>query len=167
VWWLEPQWIYPLWTGSSLVLLGIAWPIVLDRLIRAGYGRRSDTPPVSLWQRLREAREERARRATSAAADPLTRNKPAADPRGLSAEELARLEAMEAGLRDFAVTSGTSPDDSGAPIEPTPVRELRGGPLDTQTDEKPKEQKAYGGEFYPTVAHARRKPGEDEPPAEK
>lgn len=160
VWWLEPRWVYPLWSGISLLLVGIAWPIVLDRLIAAGFGRRSDSLPPSLWQRWRQAQADAARRRRSAANDPMLAKQQAANTKGLSSEEMARLEAMEEGLRGFTGAAAASPDDSGAPIE-APVRQLGAGPLQSQPQpEAKKDDKDYGGEFYPTVAHAKRKADE-------
>lgn len=154
VWWLEPQWVCPLWTGWSLLVVGIAWPIVLDRLIRAGYGRRSEVLPPSLWQRWKQWQAAKARQVA-------VETPAAVNPQGLSSEEMARLAAMEEGLRDFVAGAGAgegnSPEDSGAPIE-APVRSLTAGPAQTQQEPAPKqEDKAYGGEFYPTVAHAKPK----------
>lgn len=157
-WWLEPQWVYLTSFAIPFLLIGVAWPIVLDRLIVAGYGRRSESLSPSLWARLRALREERARRGASAASDPMLKGKPTPAPTTMSEEDLARLAAMEEGLKGFVVSQSPVAGEEAAPA-PAPVRELNAQPLETQAGaRKPEEEKSYGGEFYPTVAHAKRTP---------
>ncbi len=156
-WWAEPKYSYSMWIGGMVLVLGVIWPTVQNRLVAAGYGRPTEEKEKkpSLFSQL-FAREK----STSASSSPEdTERKPAS--MALSQEDLERIAAMEAELSDFAKGSDRSAGGEGEQREQqTQVRQLNAAPLEApKVEERPQEEVEYDGEFYPTVAHAKRKRG--------
>jgi hypothetical protein len=149
--WDEPRWIYTLWVGGSVLLIGIVWPIVLKRLVLAGYaGREEDDNKPSLWQRMF------GRKAASAGADDGISSAGKPSSRALSEDDLKRIAAMEEALGDFKVDRGPGGEVEDEP-EPA-IKKLVAGPLETANQpEKKEEPKEYAGEFYPTATHVAKK----------
>lgn len=165
-WWLEARYLYPLWIGSAVLLLGIIWPTIQNRLINAGYGARSAETPEkpekgsSLWHRLfaRKNRQVLSGDLSSASSKPA----PAS---ALSEEDLARIAAMEANLQNYTPSDDREiGGETAEPVAPPPgIRTLNSEPLETAPPpEKPHEDQDYDGEFYPTVAHAKKKTSESQ-----
>lgn len=168
-WWAEPKWVYITWTAMSMLLVGGVWPLALSLLIGAGFGQRSEERKPSLWQQWKAYRQDAARRARASAADPAAQKKPQAGSASLSTEEMDRLSAMEAGLHDFLATGSSTAADGDDTVNAAPaIRPLTAGPAEPpKADDQKKEDKSYGGTFYPTVAHARQKRPEDNAPKDE
>ncbi len=162
-WWAEPKWVYITWTAMSMLLVGGVWPLALSLLIGAGFGRRSDEKKPSLWQQWKAYRQDAARRARTSAAYPAAPKKPQTGSASLSSEEMDRLSAMEAELHDFLATGSSTADGADDTVNAAPaIRPLTAGPIEPpKADDQKKEDKSYGGTFYPTVAHGRQKRPED------
>lgn len=155
-WWTEPDWSYTLWIGGSFLLLGVIWPTVQNKLIEAGYGR---APEPSTGESLFSILFSRKAKPSRSSDDGV---KAKARPTGLSDEELERINKMEADLAGFvksgSKTTAGEADEAAAPA----IKNLSSGPLAEQAaPEAPKEEQDYGGEFYPTVAHGRKKSDKD------
>jgi hypothetical protein len=165
-WWSEPKWVYVTWTAMTTFLVGGIWPLMLALLIGAGFGRRSEERKPSLWARWKSYRQDAARRARAAgaaASDPAVQKKAAPASTSLSDDEMARLSTMEAELHDFlAQGSGEAKTDAGAAPAKPAIRELTAGPAEAPKVEQTQEEKSYGGDFYPTVAHGKRNKTEDD-----
>jgi hypothetical protein len=75
-----------------------------------------------------------------------------------------RLSAMEAGLHDFLTAGGNAPPTDANAADGAPViRPLTAGPAEPpKAPDQPKEDKSYGGTFYPTVAHGKHKKPEND-----
>ena len=147
-WWADPVYAYPVWIIGSILVIGVAWPMLLGILMRAGYGPSPEELAApsekSGWLKSLFTRPEPA---SAAASKPTTL---------LSEDDLARIAAMEDDLRDFAMTRKEQDEDE--PSE-QPVRELNATPLaPAPVAQQPGEKQEYDGEFYPTVAHAKKKP---------
>lgn len=132
-WWTEPRWIYAIWIGGTVLVVGGVWPTIINLLIGAGFGRKREKDPDYDLDRFKG--EE--------AAKPI----PATV---LSETDQDKLAALEASLTASLQPSGAGSSEPGAaPSEPE-IRKLAGGPAESTTSEK-KEQKDYKGEFYPVV----------------
>jgi hypothetical protein len=149
-WWREARWCYALWLGGCVVAIGIIWPSVLNRLVRAGYGHKSE--PDEKKESFLKRFFTRSRKASASQSVPGK-----ASPATLSQNELDRINQMEAGLQDFIADSKAPGGQVVANPGPA-ILPLNAAPLEASTEQpKPDEKKEYGGEFYPTVAHARKK----------
>jgi hypothetical protein len=79
-----------------------------------------------------------------------------------SEAELARLRELEAELERRLAGDGTAetPAAPASGADPPPsapqVKKLDAGPLEAPAEQKPKQAKEYGGEFYPTETHVKR-----------
>lgn len=164
-WWAEPKWVYITWTAMSMLIVGGVWPLAQSLLIGAGFGRPSEERRPSLWQQWKAYRQESARRAMMARAsssDSALQKKPQTGSASLTTEEMDRLSAMEAGLQDFLATGRNAPEGEAEAAEAAPaIRPLTAGPSEAPKVEQTKEDKSYGGTFYPTVAHGKIKRPED------
>jgi hypothetical protein len=154
-----------MWVGGSVAAIGIAWPLLLMLLIKLGLA-----PPAP-------AREP------AYDLDRFNAQEPAAAPtaRAVTARDLEKLSVLEAELErnlraGMAPLSSAPSAPSAAPqnISVEESSQLTPGSLrrderfsatraEPPMTQKPKEDKSYGGTFYPTVAHAPKKPsnGED------
>jgi prepilin-type N-terminal cleavage/methylation domain-containing protein/prepilin-type processing-associated H-X9-DG protein len=139
LWWMSTGWRY-LWflAGGALVVGGI-WPLIIRRLVKAGYGPRIIEEPKYDLDRF--------------APEPLSKPEPSAKPKAteLTPQQLQHLRDLEAEvaqqLSAAASQAATAPSaPQAAPF--APVR-LSSEPLQP-LQEAPKEQKTYRGEFYPT-----------------
>ena len=162
-WWAEPKWVYATWTAMSMLMVGGVWPMALSLLIGAGFGQRSDEKKPSLWQQWKAYRQDAARRARASAAYPAAQKKPQTGSASLSSEEMDRLSAMEAELHDFLATGSNTAAGGDDTVNDAPaIRPLTAGPIEPpKSDDQKKQDKSYGGTFYPTVAHGRQKRPED------
>ena len=151
-WWAEPVWVYVLWISGSIVVIGIVWPTILRMLIKAGYGTREEkvSQPSLLSRMFGGPKSHRPQTAPAA---------PRPSPTQMSSEELARLDKMEQELQEFLKPTHRPEDDEDDALHKAPaIRELNATPVTTPTEEpKTQEQKDYAGEFYPTVAHGKKK----------
>ncbi|MGD1276960.1 MAG: hypothetical protein ABR964_07035 [Tepidisphaeraceae bacterium] len=139
-WWQAPGNVYPVWMGSSFVLIGLIWPALIQMMLRGGFGR-----PKSDYDLKRFKHE--------AVKAPVPKRA------GMTAADVQRLreweQSMEAQLKASAVP-GQQPQAAAA--ESTPVKKLAGGPVEPLAPAPPEEDKEYTGEFYP-VEHPKPKTG--------
>lgn len=154
--WDEPRWIYTIWVGGSVLVIGIIWPFVLKRLAAAGYAGQPDDNEPTLWQRWRRM-FARTPKPTAGADEGITSAVAKPSPMTMSEEDMQKIAAMEEKLGDFGQTSrepGGEIEDEAKPG----IKKLVAGPLETanqpETKEKPKE---YAGEYYPTSTHVKKK----------
>lgn len=162
-WWREPKWAYATWIGGCVGVIAIVWPFVLNGLVGAGYGVRSEKQEKgpSLWKRLFAKKPKKV--ATARFTSGSTVKSPSAT-LAMSAEELQRMEQMEEGLKDFLSTSANAADEGEEADAVAPVKELHAGPLEVATDTTAVEDpKDYAGDFYPTIAHGKTNPGARDP----
>jgi hypothetical protein len=141
---------YALWTLGSIVTIGLLWPIVLNALIGAGYGRTRVEEKDDYFSRFSSHPEPEAK-----AAKPI-----------VTQEEQDRVRALAERIEQNLAASGagvTSAADGGAaPAEP--VRKLDGGPLEVAPALlKPGEDDEIEvkGEYYPVLIHHKKQHGED------
>lgn len=150
-WWADPKYAYPIWIGGCIFVIGICWPLALSLLVRAGYG-----PSPEEMAAERQERSGWLKAWFTPASSPSTAAKQTSS-QALTEEDLARIAKMEDDLRGFAVTG--EPGDAArlaADAEPT-IRQLNAAPLDDAPVIPQREAQDYDGEFYPTVAHAKKK----------
>jgi hypothetical protein len=147
-WWRVPMWCYTLWIASSVLVIGIIWPIVLHRLVLAGYSRPEvEEKKESIWSRMFGGK------SASSSKDKQAKTAPSME---LSADELERIAQMEADLKGFGGGEPRPGEQTSQAEEP--VKKLETAPLESLAEPaKPEEKKDYGGEFYPTVAHGKKK----------
>lgn len=150
-WWEEPKWSYALWTAGSAVAIGGVWPTVLSLLLGAGLGPKPKEEEYDLDRFQSSAGEEE-----SAAKEPA---------KEMSEEDREKLKTqldkLEQNIGTAAVmTSAPAPAD-GAAAGPAPIRQLNGGPVESQVPlEKEEDDKEYKGEFYPVARAPQSKPEE-------
>lgn len=146
--WSDSAWAGPI--GGAIVgmiLIGGIWPIILNLLVGAGFGRNR---PVEEFYDLERFNSEPA--------------PPPPTPED-SAEDAKRLrevqDAMQAKLMQSPPISTAEPAEPEEP-EPaaSPVRQLNGGPLEESRPADDQEPKEYHGVYYP-VAHPRRSEGQE------
>lgn len=150
-WWADPKYAYPIWIGGAIFVIGICWPMALSLLVRAGYGPSPEEIEAEKKERggWLKAWFTPAKSASSAAKQSSSQ--------ALTEEDLARIAKMEDDLRGFAVT-GQSGDSGKADDNTQPsIRQLNAAPLDQAPVAPQREEQDYDGEFYPTVAHAKKK----------
>lgn len=140
-WWKVPFYERLLWVGSSFLLIGVIWPIVLRFLQGAGLGGvhlEADDYDLSRFAK------GRTKAKVSVAAGSDRRSEAAAG-------QLAALtDAMAASLREVAGSAGAAP---GAEKQSAPAPWIAPAPLTAQVLPKAsEEEKEFSGEFYP-VAH--------------
>jgi hypothetical protein len=143
-WQVAPKAQFALWTLGGLVLIGGVWPFVVNLLSFGSlfHPKSAEEPGIDLSKV----------KNTSAGAAPVAM--------GLSAEDQDRLGELEEELESFLKSGQSAPSE--AP-QPAAVRVLNAGPAEEVAAEpkKQREKKAFGGEFYPTVAHAPEHPGDE------
>lgn len=148
-WWDQEPLRTTLFAGGGAMLIGGAWPSLINLLIGAGYAKRSE----------KKQPEYDLSRFGKGAPEPS----PAAHHPHASEEDLAKLRAVEAelekNLAGGAIGVSAAPIDAPAtsnhPVD-APIRELKGGPVEIAVPEQPKETKEYAGEYYPTVTHVKK-----------
>jgi hypothetical protein len=152
-WWAHEPVRTPIFALAGLLLIGGLFPPLVTRF--GGAGTEADekkTPEYDL------SRFGKGKPQGPKPLQPQVTEQDIAHVRELDAELERRLAAARgggAGAAEGAAAPGTPP---GSSAPPQPVKPLSGGPLETSLDEKPKEQKAFDGEFYPTETHVKRKP---------
>lgn len=135
-WEREPKYQLMMWTGGGLLLIGVVWPILLRLLIGAGFGK----APA-------EAKYDLSRFGGSGGGGEK-------QDEIMSEKDQRRLSELDAEMqRSLTAESGPPLNASEPPPAESQPAELRGEalaapPVETRT------QKEYGGEFYPTEAHA-------------
>ncbi len=152
-WWMEPRTAMVLGTVAGIVVIGGIWPILLNLMIGAGFGRKSEPEPEpkkkeSWWSQFRSRKPEPG--------SDLARPQPTADDK----EHLrAVADAYEQNLQGAGVTMNTTAEADGAQESPT-VRKLEGGPVEAAAPLKRPEDEddiEVKGEFYPVLIHHHKK----------
>jgi hypothetical protein len=146
-WSEQPKWIWLMWTGGAVIVVGGIWPFILNLLIGAGFGR----PPRS------KEKEYDLSRFGKGAPEKKEEKKAV-----VTQEDMDQLKALEAELEAKLRAEGKIPPP--APVGPrgaAAVRKLSAKPVDAPaTPAKPEEKKEFGAsreDFYPTEVHRPKK----------
>ena len=142
-WWRRPLWATVLWAGAGVLVIGLAWPTLVNLLVFGSIFR---------------PREERG---TDLSKVRLTQAQPAPAP---IAENAAEVELTVAALEaELAAGADTSLSPQLPAPQPTPVRPVPATALDAPGTTDPTEKKSYGkdeDDYYPTEIHvSSKKPG--------
>jgi hypothetical protein len=151
-WWTLPPAVAGLWGGGSLLLIGGVWPMVVNLMIGAGFGRPKKAASEYDLDRFGKSAEDD---------DSLGR------PTGklVTQADHDKLTALQESLeRNLAASGVTETPAADTPVSrPATVRKLEGGPLELAAGVSAAEQAAreFKGEFYPVARPAGHK--DDEP----
>jgi hypothetical protein len=142
LWWKHPSLEPAIVMVASVVLIGGIWPIVLNLLIGAGFGRKAEPKePAYDLERFGKHPEE-----------------PTAAVAAVNEDDMEKLHALEEELERNLVsrttTSTAAGDGAASPAgAPAAVRQLSNAPVDPlQPLDRPEDPHEYRGEYYP-VAH--------------
>jgi hypothetical protein len=141
-WWEVPKTQYELWVIGCLLVIGGAWPTILNLLVGAGFGpaKTKEKYDLSRFGKYKESAPAPASGAAMTAADK---------------DQLSRLtENLQGGLGVGAAGNDAAPPAPAGADQP--VRKLDNKPLEIAPTKSEKEDKEYKGEFYP-VAHPNQK----------
>jgi hypothetical protein len=148
-WWDQEPVRSPMFALVGMVLAALAGQPLVHALLGAGLGREPD-------KKGEEYDLSRFGKGGPEKKEPVKK--------GPSEQDIAHLRELEAELeRQLAAKDqgGGAAPDSAAPAtqqsapSDQPIKKLDGGPLEAQADNKPKQAKRYGGEFYPTETHVK------------
>jgi len=137
-WWTLPLAIILIWGGGAAILIGGVWPVMLNLMIGAGFGR------------AKEAESEYDLDRFKGGPEPAI----AATNKGATGKDRQQVQEFADSLeRDLAAKASSEPATELIPKAGSePVRKLDGGPLETATvASNPQDPKDYKGEFYPVV----------------
>jgi hypothetical protein len=136
-WWRDPRWATALWTGGSVVLIGLIWPTIVNLLVYGSIFRPREEKGIDLSKV----------RSTSA---------PAATRPGMTEQDLAAVARLESELESkLGAGDGQAAPPPGAPAA-EPVRKLTATQLEAIAAQQAAEQKEFGADeddFYPTERH--------------
>jgi hypothetical protein len=156
-WWDRAPAQYAMWTGGSVLAIGILWPNVLFALMGAGYGPKRDP----------NAKKESLFSYKSRPEPQLA----AAKPRVSAADEQKLRDMTDQLERNLAAVATHHGDHApAAAADPAGIRKLDGGPLEVapaQTAANDDEIEVKG-EYYPVLIHHKKQRAEsngDAPPA--
>jgi hypothetical protein len=146
-WWEEPGTAYAVWTGGALAVIGGVWPTVLSLMLGAGLGpqKKEEEYDLDRFGKGEPAGEEKA-------PEPVAKEMSEADRERLQTQ----IRALQENVGTAAVMSGAPAPLIGVAAAmaggPAPIRQLNGGPVESQAPaEKEEEDKEYKGEFYPVA----------------
>jgi hypothetical protein len=148
-WWRQPKAVWTIWCGSSILLIGVIWPILLQLLIKGGFGRDIDAG-VDLSKYGRGRKEE-----------------PKPEKAGITADDLAQMKALEEKLMASLAAGKTDEDRQEEELEKqaaaaVAVKQLKGGTLETApAATQAAEEHEFRGEFYPVDRGAVKKPTDE------
>lgn len=155
-WWREGRWNYAIWMGASFAIVGLIWPAVVRRFAgeAPARGEQDEMPPPSSFVQDRNAMDQPPSASMAS---------PAPDAACLNerVDELIRsqLAEMQSGQPSFAPSTTDAVRDPSA--EQPAVPTLNATPLESPAPKAPEQPQEYDGEYYPTVAHAKRKQSDD------
>jgi hypothetical protein len=139
-----------------MVLLAAGCPPLMHLLVGAGAGQDEKKDPEYDLSRFGKGKPE--------AEKPVKRGPTEAEIAHLRELE-AELEQRLAGRTDSSdaptpsagggAASQAQPQQAQQQQQQQPIKKLDGGPLEVQGENKPKQQKRFGGEFYPTETHVK------------
>lgn len=135
-WWEKGNTQYMMWAAGCLLIVGGAWPTVINLLVGAGFGapKKKDDYDLSRFGKSKEA-----------APQPTAR-------RAMTSEEQAQLSRLTQNLEsDLAPSGNRSTVGVAEAGTDQPVRKLENKPLEIANIEQEKEDKEYKGEFYPVA----------------
>jgi hypothetical protein len=141
MWTHEPRFIYMIWTGAAVAIIGGIWPTIIGLLTAAGMGRRRAAEPEYDLDRFKGGDEPELQPQQK---------------REVTQEDIDQLAAVEAELQRRLAAHGGDEPPAAAEQETTeqPIRQLDGRPLEHAAQQQAEdERRSYAGEFYPTVAH--------------
>jgi hypothetical protein len=135
---------YGMWTLGSVIVIGGLWPTVINLLVGAGMGKRSEKKEQAYLDQFGQGGDEEA------FPQPEAKVVTAADQQQL-ADVTAALEQNVAGLAMTAAPEAST--QAPALATSAAIRQLAGGPVDPvkvgpKDDDGPKH---YEGEYYPVV----------------
>jgi prepilin-type N-terminal cleavage/methylation domain-containing protein/prepilin-type processing-associated H-X9-DG protein len=138
-WWANPIWSRSALFGSSTLVVGVAWPLLLRLLVRAGYGPKIVESEYDLNRFSSEPEQSKPKPEMTDA-------------------DLAKVRELDQMIEANLSQSDTSDTVAIAPsAKPATIQRLAGGPLESSAGLTAQEQKDYEGQFYP-VAHPKNKP---------
>jgi hypothetical protein len=165
-WWLEPTKAMMLGCIGGMVVIGGIWPTLLNVMLGAGFGRKTDPEEEAL---------KRARPGFDWAS--LLRRSKSSQPAGAhggvsSGDQRHVQEVADAYARNLQPTGQGHGAAGATAVDEGPVRKLEAGPLEAAKP-MPKpgddDEIEVKGEYYPVLIHHKKhhdeqKPGETKPP---
>ncbi|HQY87281.1 MAG TPA: hypothetical protein PK402_01395, partial [Tepidisphaeraceae bacterium] len=141
----EGKWPFVIGAVGGLILIGVVWPTILNLLVDGGLG--GARTPKEKKVNLRSVRSGTSKKSVATTKGPSPK------------DEAALASYTERLASDVGTIEANSISDAKV-APPTAVRKLDAGPLEATSDsEKPKEEKAFDGEWYP-VARPQGKPSD-------
>ena len=143
-WWEIPKYQYAIWTAGCLVIIGGAWPTIVNVLVGAGLGPQKKEEDYDL-ERFGKGKQEKAKAPSGR--------------RGMTAAEQSQLARMTENLESDLAPSGAPRTGGVMAVAATeqPVRKLDGKALEVVVTQKEEEDKEYKGEFYPVAKSGQKK----------
>jgi hypothetical protein len=144
LWWKHPTVSAAIWGIGAAVLIGGVWPVVVNLLIGAGFGRHRESEPEYDLERFSHEPEP-----SSEPAEPATE------------EELEKLRALEEELARNLAAGASAPTEANVTTAEASaaVKQLSTAPLGPLAVQQTEEEKEYQGEYYP-VARPHKHPHE-------
>ncbi len=138
-WWTSPVFGDLFWGGGTVLVFGLAWPLLLFDLRRRGFGPPIIESPVELPK------------------SPLKQQQADQIPAKATTATYSKLTVLDAMMERSLLL----PERQHSPSPQPPagnVRSLNTTPLDPQISEKPQEGKEYEGIYYPVEHPKSKKP---------
>ncbi len=138
IWWRSPKYAIQMWTLGSFLVIGLAWPALIQFMLRGGLGRP---------EKKKKREQRRYVPSSSSSSDPKK-----VEPLVTSAD-MAQLQAMEQSLiASIKAGKDQLPQAPAAAAGPAAVKQLSGGPAEpVVAPAAPEEPKDYKGEYYPVA----------------
>jgi hypothetical protein len=143
-WQREPWAVYTIWTGGSVLVMGLIWPSLISLAAGRGLGLKPYRPDEPAYDLDRFAGGD----------EPA---KPAAT--GMTEQDAQQLAAAEEALRKGLGAAGSAAAPAASGEADATIKKLDGGPLEPLATPGQDEPKEYKGEYYP-VAKPKAHPAE-------
>ena len=138
-WWREPPAVWGLWGGGSVLLIGVAWPLLLGMIVSPEARLAAKVEQDSKMSRWGKGKPEAAavngKRVTQGDMDSL-------------ADVTARFEA---GLKGSGHAHTTEAAEIQTELSAATIKKLNAAPVEPVAEAKDEGPKEYGGEFYPVA----------------
>lgn len=140
-WWQYPRGAWIVLMTSSVLLIGLVWPLMIRGLVKLGFGLPEETQDTGVDL---SKVSSRTRQETNVAA------------KGVTDEDLDALGDLNARLAasvgDLSVTDAAPDEAEQKRHEAAVVKQLSNAPAEpTATESKPEEPKDFKGEYYPVA----------------
>jgi hypothetical protein len=137
-WWTLPYATAAIWGGGAALLIGGVWPILLNLMVGAGFGRAKQAEPDYDLDRFKAGQE------------PVSSSPSRHTGAGNQQQVQEYADSLE---RDLASTATATQTAGSPPAEASQaVRKLDAGPLETAaTTAQPEDEKEFAGEYYPVA----------------